>query len=54
MAKVNPGYDVHSKEGNIHKELTRMIDFKFMDYSVKERMFSFFLVDGCIPGTNEH
>lgn len=31
-----------------------MIDFKLMDYIVKERMFSFFLVDGCIPGTNEH
>jgi hypothetical protein len=54
MAKINPGYDVHSKEGNVHKNLTGMIDFKFMDYSVKERMFSFFMVDGCIPGAKEH
>jgi hypothetical protein len=54
MAKLNPGYDVHSFSGNVHRNLTRMMDSKFIDYSVKEKMFTFFEVDGCIPGTGEH
>ena len=31
-----------------------MMDSRFVDYSVKEKMFTFFEVDGCIPGTAEH
>ena len=54
MAKINPGYDVHSISGNIHKNLTKSMDAKLVDYSVKEKMFSFFEVYGCIPGTEEH
>lgn len=54
LAKINPGYDVHSWKGNINKNLVRGIDTKFIDYSVKETMFSFFLVWGCIPYTDEH
>ena len=55
LAKLNPGYDVHHFEGNLYKNLTnKNPDVKFMDFSVKEKMFVFFLVNGCIPGTLEH
>lgn len=55
MAKLNPGYDVHHFEGNVFKNLTnKNPDTKFMDYSVKEKMFTFFLINGCLKGTPEH
>lgn len=54
MAKLNPGYDVHTLSGNIHRNLTHIMDSMFIDYSVKEKMFTFFEIEGCIPGTGEH
>lgn len=54
MAKINPGYQTHTKDGNIHPTIVRPLDAKFIDYSVKEKMFSFFLTEGCIPFTKEH
>jgi hypothetical protein len=55
MAKLNPGYDVHHMGGNVHKNLTnKNPDTRFMDFSVREKMFTFFLINGCIKGTPEH
>ena len=55
MAKLNPGYEVHTVEGNVLKILSnKNPDVKFMDFSVKENMFTFFLVNGCLSGTLEH
>ena len=54
MAKLNPGYNIHTLVGNLNKTLDRMMDSKLIDYLVKERMFTFYEVDGCIPGTEEH
>jgi len=55
MAKLNPGYDVHHFEGNVYKNLSnKNPDTRFMDFSVKEKMFTFFLINGCLKGTPEH
>merc|ERR1712178_266283 len=52
MAKMNPGLDVHHHE--INPPLTGSIDPGLIDYIVKERLFNFFLYNGCIPFTKEH
>ena len=53
LAKMNPGLDVHSSH-HFNPPLDQGIDFGLSDYIVKERLFTFFLNDGCIPFTSEH
>ena len=53
LAKMNPGLDVHSSH-HFNPPLDKSIDFGLSDYIVKERLFTFFLNDGCIPLTKEH
>lgn len=52
MSKMNPGLDTHGHP--LNPPLTRWPDFALADYIVKERLFNFFLNDGCIPGTKDH
>lgn len=52
MSKMNPGLDVHGFPFN--PPLTLLPDLSLTDYIVSARLFNFFLVDGCIPGTPEH
>lgn len=52
MAKMNPGLDVHGDP--LHPPLTLSPDLSLGDYIVKARLFNLFLVNGCIPGTEEH
>ena len=53
MAKLNPGFDVHGPH-KLNPPLTKPPHVKLTDYIVKERLFSFWLEDGCIPLTEEH
>jgi len=52
MSKMNPGLDVHGHP--LHPPLDGSISFGLADYIVKERLFNFFLNDGCIPLTKDH
>jgi hypothetical protein len=54
LAKLNPGYENINNLPNLHPPLTGEMDASLVDYIVKERLFTFFLVDGCIPGTKEY
>jgi hypothetical protein len=51
---MNPGYDVHGHPFALHPPLTKQPDLTLVDFIVKERLFNFFLVDACIPGSKEH
>lgn len=53
MSKMNPGLDVHGKH-KINPPLTGSPDTGLVDYIVKERLFNFFLNQGCIPLTHDH
>eukprot|EP00966_Prymnesium_polylepis_P118613 2742027-Prymnesium_polylepis.1 len=53
MSKLNPGYDVHG-DHKLNPPLTKDPQISLVDYVVKERLFNFFLVDGCVPLTKEH
>jgi hypothetical protein len=53
MSQMNPGLDVHGPN-KTHPLLTKDLDPALIDYIVKERLFTFFMVDQCIPGTAEH
>lgn len=53
MAKMNPGYDMHA--GNpLSPPLTKRPALGLTDFIVKERLFTFFLNNGCILLTKEH
>ena len=55
MAKMNPGLGVHDKPIKpFHPPLDGKPAVGLMDYIVKERLFNFFLNDGCIPLTKDH
>lgn len=53
LAKMNPGWDVHGS-APLDPPLTNWPDLSLVDWIVKRRLFNFFLLDGCIPGTAEH
>jgi len=50
MAKMDPGYDYSHKSPRV----TKQPNLRLADYIVKQRLFNFFLLDGCIPMTQEH
>ena len=52
MSKMNPGF--RTKKPELHPELTGTPDLGLADYIVKNKMFNFFLWDGCIPFTDEY
>lgn len=52
IAKSNPGIDEKSTE--IPKPLNSYMNAGLVDFIVKERLFNFFLQEGCIPGTRDH
>lgn len=54
LAKMNPGYDLQSHPLNPNPPLTGQPDLSLTDYIVSARLFNFYLVCGCIPGTAEH
>ena len=53
MAKLNPGFDVHG-DHKLNPPLTQNPHVKLTDYIVKERLFNFWLEQGCVPLTKEH
>ena len=53
MSKMNPGLDTH-RPPYINPPLNRNANLGLVDFIVKERLFNFFLNDGCIPFTAEH
>eukprot|EP00854_Cymbomonas_tetramitiformis_P005561 gene5561-6746_t len=53
ISKMNPGYS-KSKTHPFNPPLTRDANSGLVDYIVKERLFNFFLWNGCIPGTEEY
>lgn len=54
MAKMNPGLDTHEARHIFNPRLTGSLNPALVDYVVKERLFAFFLNNGCIPLTEEH
>ena len=52
LAKMNPGLDVHAHP--LDPPLTLLPDLSLADFVVSQRLFNFFLAQGCIPGTAEH
>jgi hypothetical protein len=53
LAKMNPGWDVHDAPLGPWT-LKYQPDLSLVDHIVKERLFNFFLLEGCLPGTAEH
>eukprot|EP00660_Eupelagonema_oceanica_P019427 gene19427-biopygen13309 len=53
MAKMNPGLDVHGHHP-FNPPLTGKPSPGLIDYIVKQRLFNFFLNDGCIPLTKDY
>lgn len=53
LAKMNPGWDVHDAPLGPWT-LKYAPDLSLVDWIVKQRLFNFFLLYGCIPGTEEH
>lgn len=53
MAKMNPGWDVHGHPLDPNPPLSFLPDLSLGDFIVKQRLFNFFLLEGCIPGTAE-
>jgi hypothetical protein len=53
LAKMNPGYDVHGHPLDPNPPLSFLPDLSLVDWIVKQRLFNFFLLEGCIPGTAE-
>lgn len=53
MAKMNPGLDVHGNV-SINPPLTKALNPGLIDFIVKEKLFNFFLENGCIPLTKEY
>eukprot|EP00929_Paragymnodinium_shiwhaense_P016108 TRINITY_DN124298_c0_g1_i1.p1 TRINITY_DN124298_c0_g1~~TRINITY_DN124298_c0_g1_i1.p1 ORF type:complete len:564 (-),score=71.71 TRINITY_DN124298_c0_g1_i1:169-1860(-) len=51
MAKMNPGLDTRHP---LNPPLTRSLNPGLIDFVVKERLFNFFLNEGCIPLTKDH
>jgi len=51
MAKMNPGWDVHGHPLDPNPPLSFLPDLSLADWIVQQRLFNFFLVQGCIPGT---
>merc|ERR1719379_1972672 len=49
---MNPGFD--EKNNSIHPPLDGTPNPGLIDYIVKERLFNFWLNNGCIPLTKEH
>jgi len=54
VAKLNPGYENKNNTPDLHPQFTKEMKPHLVDYIVKEKLFTFFLVDGCIPGTAEY
>lgn len=52
LAKMNPGFDVHGFP--LDPPLTGLPDLSLTDYIVKQSLFNFFLLWGCVNGTAEH
>ena len=52
MSKMNPGF--HTNKVDLHPKLTGHPDLGLTDWIVKNKMFNFFLWDGCIPFTEEY
>jgi hypothetical protein len=54
MAKMNPGWDQKTKHQILNPELTGTPNVGLVDWIVREKLFNFFLQDGCVPLTKEH
>ena len=52
LSKMNPGWDENADPAS--PKLTRQPDLGLADYIVKERLFNFYLTNGCINGTADH
>ena len=54
MSKMNPGYQSQSGNASFHPKITSSVHIGLADYVVKERLFNFYLTEGCAPLTEEH
>ena len=54
IAMMNPGYDVHGHPLALRPPLTKQPDLSLVDDIVKQEVFNVFLVDACVPGSDEH
>jgi hypothetical protein len=55
LAKLNPGWRWDNKvEDQLKPKLIGGTDLKLVDFIVKQRLFNFFLKNGCIKDTDEH
>ena len=52
MSKMNPGYDTNKKPWN--PSITGSVHLKLTDYIIKEKLFNYYLYNGCIHGTIHH
>jgi hypothetical protein len=51
---MNPGLDVHGSPWSPSPPLSQQPDLSLADFIVSQRLFNFFLVNGCITGTAEN
>jgi hypothetical protein len=53
LCMMNPGLDVHGNPFDPSPPLSGPPDFSLTDFIVKEKLFTFFMVNACISGTDE-
>ncbi len=54
MSKMNPGYESQAGKAVLRPNITGAVHIGLADYVVKERLFNFYLTEGCLPLTEEH
>ena len=54
MAMLDPGYNGKVGPDPARPNLTGTLEPYLVDYVIKEKKFTFFLYQGCVPGTHEH
>jgi len=54
MAKTNPGWDTGSYNQFWSPKMTHNPQIEILDYVVKQKLFNFYLVMGCVPLRHDH
>lgn len=54
MSKMNPGYESQTGKAVFRPNITGAVHIGLADYVVKEKLFNFYLTEGCLPLSEEH
>ncbi|GMH99677.1 hypothetical protein TrVE_jg339 [Triparma verrucosa] len=54
VVKIDPGYRWDGGKTPLIYHLTKDMDYSIVDFAVQNRLFTFFLANGCVPLTADH